>query len=127
MLETMAPQLAGYFGAQGRAGLLVRSVDANSPAALAGIHAGDVVVRVNSTPIAVTSDWLRAVRENKGKPTNVVVLRDRHEQTLVMTPNFKHHSSLMPDFWPHFFASHTDPAPATQQALCTPPSEIARP
>ena len=101
MLETMAPQLAEFFGAQGKTGLLVRSVDANSPAALAGMHAGDVVVRVNSTGIASSGDWLRAVKENKGRPISVVVLRERREQTLTMIPNAKHHSSLLPELWPH--------------------------
>ncbi len=101
MLETMAPQLAEFFGAQGKTGLLVRSVDANSPAAVAGMHAGDVVLRVNSTGIATSGDWLRAVRENKGKAIGVVVLRDRREQTLTMIPNAKHHSSLLPEMWPH--------------------------
>jgi serine protease Do len=102
MLETMAPQLAEFFGAQGKTGLLVRSVDANSPAALAGMHAGDVVVRVNSTGIATSSDWLRAVKENKGRAISVVVLRERREQTLTMVPYAKHHSSLLPELWPHF-------------------------
>ena len=101
MLETMAPQLAEFFGAQGKTGLLVRSVDSNSPAALAGMRAGDVVVRVNTTDIATSSDWLRTVRENKGKTINVVVLRDRREQTLSMIPNAKHHSSLLPERWRH--------------------------
>jgi S1-C subfamily serine protease len=118
MLETMAPQLAEYFGAQGKMGLLVRSVDANSPAAQAGMHAGDVVVRVNSTNIATSGDWLRAVRDNKGKTISVIVLRDRHEQTLLMVPNSRHHSSLLPDIWP-FGSSAPKPDP-TQAASVLP-------
>lgn len=101
MLETMAPQLAEYFGAQGKMGLLVRSVDVNSPAATAGLRAGDVVVRVNAISIATSSDWMRLMRENKGRAIPVVVLRERREQTLTIIPNAKHHSSLLPDFWPH--------------------------
>lgn len=118
VLETMAPQLAEYFGAQGKTGLLVRSVDTNSPAAQAGMHAGDVVVRVNSASIATSSDWLRAVRDNKGKTISVVVLRDRREQTLLMVPNSKHHSSLLPDIWP--FGSSSPKADTTQSACILP-------
>jgi serine protease Do len=115
MLETMAPQLAEYFGAQGKTGLLVRSVDTNSPAAQAGMHAGDVVVRVNAANIATSGDWLRAVRDNKGKTISVVVLRDRREQTLLMVPNSKHHSSILPDIWPFNVGT---PRPAPTQSAC---------
>ena len=102
MLEAMAPQLAEFFGAQGKTGMLIRSVDANSPASVAGLHAGDVVVRVNTVGIASNGDWTRVVRDNKGRAISVVVLRERHEQTLMLIPNAKHHSSLLPDLWPHF-------------------------
>jgi serine protease Do len=118
LLETMAPQLAEYFGAQGKQGLLVRSVDANSPAEQAGLHAGDVVVRVNTMTIVTSNDWLRAVRDNKGKTISVVVLRDRREQTLLMVPNSKHHSNLLPDLWP--FGSSTPKANTTQAACVLP-------
>ena len=121
MLETMAPQLAEFFGTQGKTGMLVRSVDANSPASVAGLHAGDVVVRVNAVGIASNGDWTRVVRDNKGRAISVVVLRERHEQTLMMIPNAKHHSSLLPDLWPHFGSSqrsssvmeHASVAPAS--------------
>ena len=95
----MVPQLAEYFGAQGKNGLLVRSVDANSPAAVAGLRAGDVVVRVNAVAITTSGDWVRIMRDNKGRAIPVVVLRERREQTLTMIPNAKHHSSLLPEFW----------------------------
>ena len=114
LLERMAPQLAEYFGAQGKTGLLVRSVDANSPAAVAGLHAGDVVMRVNGNNIASSSDWFKTIRENKGRPVNVIVLRDRQEQTLTMVPNTKHHSSLIPDMWPHLGGSRATFQPASQ-------------
>ncbi|RXH57735.1 PDZ domain-containing protein [Granulicella sibirica] len=114
LLERMAPQLAEYFGAQGKTGLLVRSVDPNSPAAVAGLHAGDVVMRVNGNNIASSSDWFKTIRENKGRPVNVIVLRDRQEQTLTMVPNAKHHSSLIPDMWPHLGGSRATFQPASQ-------------
>lgn len=92
-LEVMGPQLAEYFGAVG-AGLLVRSVDAGSPADQAGMKAGDVVVRVNQIPVASGDDWSRTIRENRGRPVSVVVLRDKHEHSLTLTPDSKKRSSL---------------------------------
>jgi serine protease Do len=74
--------------------LLVRSVDNNSPADEAGLKAGDVVVKINSVAVANGTDWTKTVHDNRGKPVPVVVLRDKHEQTLTLTPDGKKRSSL---------------------------------
>jgi len=92
-LEVMGPQLAEFFGAQG-AGLLVRSVDAKSPAEAAGMKAGDVVVKVNQIPVASGNDWSKTIHENRGKPVAVVVLRDKRERTLTLVPDSKKRSSV---------------------------------
>lgn len=97
-LEVMGPQLAVFFGAEAGAGLLVRSVDDNSPAAEAGMKAGDVVVRINSIALSNGADWAKTVRENRGRPVPVVVLRDKREQTLTLTPDAKKRSCLIPGF-----------------------------
>ncbi|MEO6982922.1 MAG: PDZ domain-containing protein [Edaphobacter sp.] len=92
-LEVIGPQLAEFFGAEG-AGLLVRSVDANSPAEMAGLKAGDVVVKVNQIAVASGNDWSKTIHDNKGKPVSVVVLRDKHEQKLTLVPDTKKRSSV---------------------------------
>jgi len=97
-LEVMGPQLAGFFGSDGGAGLLVRSVDTNSPAEEAGMKAGDVVVRINSIAVSSGTDWTKTVHDNKGKQVPVVVIRDKHEQTLTLTPDGKKRSSVKPAF-----------------------------
>jgi len=98
LLEMMGPQLADYFGAPG--GLLVRAVDPNSPAAIAGMRAGDVVLRVNTMAVVSSADWLKTVHDSRGKPLAVVVLRDRKEQILTLTPDAKRRSSVVPHLWP---------------------------
>lgn len=92
-LEVMGPQLAAYFGATG-AGLLVRSVDADSPADVAGLKAGDVVVRVNQIAVASGTDWSKTIHDNRGRPVSVVVLRDKREHVLTLTPDTKKRSSV---------------------------------
>jgi C-terminal processing protease CtpA/Prc len=94
MLEKMSSQLADYFGVPAGAGLLVRSVEPYSPAALAGMHAGDVVVRADTKQVTSTGDWSKAIKNSHGKPLTIVVLRDKKEQTLTLTPDGKKRSSL---------------------------------
>jgi serine protease Do len=93
-LEKMSAQLAGYFGVPSGSGLLVRSVQENSPAAVAGMLAGDVVIRANDKSVASTNDWAKAIKNSRGHSLAVVVLRDKKEQTLTLTPDSKKRSSL---------------------------------
>ena len=49
-----------------------------------------MIVRANLKPMETMSHWAKAVREAKGKPITVEVLRDRQEKTLTLTPDVKH-------------------------------------
>ena len=89
MLERIGPQLSQFFGVPRGTGLLVKGVDANSPAAIAGVRAGDVVVRADSKAVSSLADWTKIVRDAKGRPVTVVVLRDHKETVLTVTPDAK--------------------------------------
>ena len=91
-LEKIGPQLAQFFGAPRGSGLLVKSVDNNSPAAMAGMKAGDVVVRADAKALVSTTDWTKVIRVAKGKPVAVVILRDHQEKTVNLLPDAKKHS-----------------------------------
>jgi serine protease Do len=98
ILENMRPQLAQFFGVPTGSGLLVSSVADNSPAAMAGLKVGDVIVKADSKPIASMSHWAKIIREAKGKPVAVEVVRDRQQKTITLTPDVKHKSALeLPD------------------------------
>ncbi len=94
MLERVGPQLASFFGVPNGTGLLVRGVDTNSPAAMAGIRAGDVMVRADSRMLVTMTQWAKAVRDAKGRPVTVVIVRDRQEKMVTLTPDIKRRSSL---------------------------------
>ncbi|GAC1423567.1 MAG: hypothetical protein NVSMB62_20020 [Acidobacteriaceae bacterium] len=94
MLEQLNKQLAQFFGAPGGSGLLVRSVADNSPAAQAGLHVGDVVIRANDRTVVSPGDWSKAVKSSHGRPLAVTVLRDKKEQVLTLTPDGKRRSAL---------------------------------
>jgi S1-C subfamily serine protease len=95
VLDALGPQLAEFFGAQPGTGLLIKSIDADSPASRAGLRAGDVVVKLNGQTAQARADWLHAIQNSHGKPIAVTVLRDKHQQTLMMSAGAKKHSELM--------------------------------
>lgn len=78
-------QLADYFGVKSGTGLLVESVDYQSPAARAGLKAGDVVVKVDSEPMTSRSDWLKAIRNHRGQQVQLTVMRNKQELVLTMS------------------------------------------
>ena len=94
MLEQMSTQLADYFGVSSGVGLLVRSVQPDSPAALAGMRAGDVVLQADARPVANTNDWAKAIKNSQGHPLTIVVMRDKKQQTLTLTPDSKKRSGV---------------------------------
>ncbi len=94
MMEVLNKPLAEFFGAPNGAGLLVRKIETNSPAAQAGMKVGDVIVRANAQAIASTKDWTKAIEASHGHPVNVIVLRDKKETTLTLTPDAKKRSKL---------------------------------
>jgi serine protease Do len=78
-------QLADYFGVKSGTGLLVESVDYQSPASRAGLKAGDVVVKVESQQMTSKNDWLKAIRNHRGHPVLVTVMRNKQEMILSMS------------------------------------------
>jgi C-terminal processing protease CtpA/Prc len=83
-VDAISTQLAGYFGVSDGTGLLVKSVDENSPAATAGLKAGDIITKVNNDTMTSRSDWLKAMHSNRGKQVQLTVMRNRKEQLLNM-------------------------------------------
>jgi serine protease Do len=84
-VEPLTPQLAKFFGVRAGNGLLVRSVEDKSPAANAGLDAGDIIVTANGMPLETTADWLQTLRTNAGHPVAILVLRNRKVLTLAIT------------------------------------------
>jgi C-terminal processing protease CtpA/Prc len=85
MVENLTPQLGEFFGVKSGNGVLIRSVERGSRAEQAGLHAGDVIVKVNGSAVSDCSDFTRLLRERKGTKASVTVMRDRKEQNLTLT------------------------------------------
>jgi len=83
-LSSVSDQLATYFGVKG--GVLVTSVEMDSPAGRAGLKAGDVITSINSRTVNDPSDVLEEVRRaDAGGPLAITVTRDRKELKLTAT------------------------------------------
>jgi S1-C subfamily serine protease len=80
-VETLSPQLAEYFGT--KEGVLVKSVQDNSPAAKIGIRAGDVITSINGSPIDDAAELRRGLRASRdGEEVTIGIVRDKKAQTL---------------------------------------------
>jgi serine protease Do len=83
-LMPLTDQLATTFGVKG--GVMVTSVDADSPAGKAGLKAGDIITTVNGRTVDETSDVLDEVRRaDDGGMVALTVTRDRKELKLTAT------------------------------------------
>ncbi len=80
----LTKQLAEHFGVEN--GAMVNNVREDSPAARAGIKAGDVIVEVDGKPIKGDFDISRAVSEKKEGSVVLTIVRDRNRQTISVTP-----------------------------------------
>jgi serine protease Do len=95
LVEPLTSQMAAYLGVE--SGLMVKQVARRSAAAVAGLRAFDVILKVGSEAIATSADWERALRTNQGKPVQVTILRDKKQQTLTMQVDSKRHRSALED------------------------------
>ena len=77
----MSDQLADYFGVKD--GVLVSEVRANTPAATAGVKAGDVITGINGRAVMSPQDVVNEIRDAKpGAAVDLRVMRDRKELML---------------------------------------------
>jgi serine protease Do len=79
-VQDLTPELAQRMGLRNMEGVFVASVDADSPAAEAGVRRGDVILEVNRQPIRNTHDYTEALRRTAD--ATILLLISRGESTL---------------------------------------------
>ena len=80
-LESLTEGLNDYFGV--KSGMLVRNVPPDSPAAKAGVKAGDVLTHVNGSSIEDASDVSSAIASlDEGAEVSIEIVRDKKPQTV---------------------------------------------
>jgi len=82
-LTELTPELRAHFGAPEDAGVMVSSVEDGSPADKAGVKVGDIIRRVNGTPIRDVDEAYRALfGANVGDTITLTVERDGKSLTM---------------------------------------------
>src|ERR1043166_1331074 len=82
--QTLTKQLADYFGVSG--GVLITSVSDDSPAAKAGLKAGDVITAIDGEKVSSPGDIVRALNKKETGDVPLTVVRDRNTRTVTVTP-----------------------------------------
>ena len=82
----LTKQLADYFGIADGKGVLVTSVTEDSPAAKAGVKAGDVITAIDGEAVDSPGDLSRAINRKKEGDVTLTVIRNRSQQTFRVTP-----------------------------------------
>jgi serine protease Do len=82
----LGEQLAAYFKLSGKSGVLVSAVDADGPAAKAGMKAGDVILKLQGDAIGDGEDLREALSEAEGgSEVAITVQRDGRPVELKVT------------------------------------------
>jgi S1-C subfamily serine protease len=87
-VDELTPQLAEYFGA--KEGVLVAAVGDDSPAARAGLKAGDVITSVNGQPVRSRTDLVRELANAGDGDVSIGTVRDRKPGTATVHVESRH-------------------------------------
>jgi serine protease Do len=82
--EDLTGDFGNYFGAPGGEGVLIRNVFSDSPAAKAGLKAGDVITSVDGNPIRSVSELRQQIKSTNaaGKSFKLGLLRNKSEMSM---------------------------------------------
>jgi serine protease Do len=82
-VQELTPELATYFGAKD--GVLIAAVNADSPAAHAGLRAGDVITAVNGATVGSSADLQRSIRTgSETQELTLTIVRDKKESSVAV-------------------------------------------
>jgi len=97
-LTSLNKQLGDYFGIADGKGLLINNVVENSPAAKAGLKAGDVIIEADGKAVGNMSDLSRAINDKKEGDVTLTIIRNKSRQTVRVTPEKSNNTEIFRTF-----------------------------
>lgn len=98
-VHDLSEGLAEYFEVSDGEGVLVDDIVEDSPAAAAGIKAGDVIVKIGDEDVADTEELVEAISEmDKDTPTPIVLIRKGERMTVEATVGASEHEKALEHF-----------------------------
>jgi len=89
-LQPLTEELREYFGAPADEGILVARVEAGSPAAQAGLQAGDVITGIDGSKVSRHRDLVTGLADlEEGDPVEITAYRDRQAQSFQVNVGVK--------------------------------------
>ncbi len=119
----LTKQLSENMGVDG--GVMINNVRENSPAAKAGLKAGDIIVEAGGKAVKNNMDLIHAISDKKEGEVQLTIIRDKNRQTISVTPEASKDSGF-------FFQTDDDdeglmPAPMPGKMRITTPVAPAAP
>ncbi len=83
-IQQLSKQLAAHFGVE--SGAMIDDVRENSPAAKAGLKAGDIIIEADGKPVKGDLDLRKAINGKKDGDVSLTIVRDGKRQAISVTP-----------------------------------------
>ncbi|GBC62185.1 peptidase [Desulfonema ishimotonii] len=85
-IQDITPEIAEYYGIQGKKGVLITEAFEGDPAAEAGIRPQDIIISVNGKPVETTRDLTRIIADiSVGDKASIGVLRGHLKKSFEVT------------------------------------------
>lgn len=81
---SLTKQLSENMGVEG--GVMINNVREDSPAAKAGLKAGDIIIEAGGKPVKNSMDLIHAISDKKEGDVQLTIIRDKNRQTISVTP-----------------------------------------
>lgn len=92
-VTTLTKQLAEHFGVAN--GVMINNVRENSPAAKAGLKAGDIITECEGKSVKREMDLVRSINEKKEGDVTLTFVRNGNRQTITVTPEKSKESGFL--------------------------------